>query len=81
MSTSVPLVDPAAIAYNTRITIAAVATVFIVSVTSYILRVVSRRKLGLKLQAEDWIMGLALPLSWIPAGCLLYGALFLLHKA
>lgn len=68
------IVDPDAVAYNFRIVIASVSTVFFVSATSYILRIIARKKVGLKLQADDWIMGLAFPFSWIPAACVLYGA-------
>ncbi|KUJ18951.1 uncharacterized protein LY89DRAFT_667995 [Mollisia scopiformis] len=67
------LEDPEAVAYNQRVIIASTIVVFLVSNGSYIARLVARKKSGGRFQAEDWVMGLALPFSYIPAACLLYG--------
>jgi len=73
----VALEDPDAVAYNRRIVLASTIVVFVVSNGSYIARLVSRKMTGSRYQVEDWIMAMALPFSYIPAACLLYGAYFL----
>ncbi|CZR55842.1 uncharacterized protein PAC_05730 [Phialocephala subalpina] len=68
-----PSADDPAVAYNKRVVLASTIVVFIVSNGSYIARLFARKKTGARFQADDWIMGLALPFSYIPAACLLYG--------
>lgn len=55
--------------------------VLIVSTGSYILRLWARKKQAVKLQWDDYFMGMALPFSYIPAACMYYGKLrlFLAH--
>ena len=62
-----------AVAYNKRVVLASTVTVLIISTGSYVLRLCARRKSGQKFQWDDYMMGLALPFSYIPAVCLLYG--------
>ncbi|KAN0092112.1 hypothetical protein V8E51_017959 [Hyaloscypha variabilis] len=69
----IPIVDPGAVEYNRRIILAATITVLVLSNASYVLRLVARRMQHQRLQADDYFMGLALPFSYIPAVCLLYG--------
>jgi hypothetical protein len=76
----VALEDADAVAYNRRVILASTIVVFIVSNGSYIARLFARKMSGGRFQAEDWVMGLALPFSYIPAACLLYGAYFLTSK-
>jgi len=68
-----PSADDPAVAYNKRVVLASTIVVFIVSNGSYIARLFARKKTGARFQADDWVMGLALPFSYIPAACLLYG--------
>lgn len=72
-----PSADDPAVAYNKRVVLASTIVVFLVSNGSYIARLYARIKSGVRIQADDWIMGLALPFSYIPAACLFYGLLFL----
>lgn len=65
--------DPEAVAYNQRIILASTITVFVLSNGSYVARLYAKKMTGARFQAEDWVMGLALPFSYIPAACLLYG--------
>jgi hypothetical protein len=58
-----PIVDPDVVAYNRRIVLSSTITVLVISNTSYILRLLARRKQHQKLQWDDYIMGLALPFS------------------
>jgi hypothetical protein len=60
-------------AYNTRIILASTIVVLIISNVSYVLRLIARRMQNQKLQADDYIMGLALPFSYVPAVCMFYG--------
>ena len=60
-------------AYNTRIILASTIIVLIISNVSYVLRLIARRMQNQKLQADDYIMGLALPFSYVPAVCMFYG--------
>lgn len=69
----VAIEDPAAVAYNRRVVLATTIVVFLVSNGSYVARLYARKMTGARYQAEDWVMGLALPFSYIPAACLLYG--------
>lgn len=69
----IPIVDPELVEYNRRIVLAATITVLILSNASFVLRLVARRMQSQRLQADDYFMGLALPFSYIPAVCLLYG--------
>jgi hypothetical protein len=62
-----------AASYNQRVVIVSTTLVLIFSNGSYILRLLARRKQNQKLQLDDYLMGLALPFSYIPAICLLYG--------
>lgn len=59
--------------YNKRVVLASTIVVLFFSNGSYILRLLARRKQNQKLQLDDYLMGLALPFSYIPAVCLLYG--------
>lgn len=59
--------------YNKRVVLASTIIVLFFSNVSYILRLLARRKTHQRLQLDDYLMGLALPFSYIPAGCLLYG--------
>lgn len=47
--------------------------VLIISNGSYILRMLARVKMNQSFQWDDYLMGLALPFSYVPAVCLLYG--------
>lgn len=49
--------------------------VLIISNGSYALRIWARKKANQRLQMDDWMMACALPFSYIPAVCLLYGTL------
>jgi hypothetical protein len=49
--------------------------VLIISTGSCIARVWARKKSSQKLEKDDWMMLAALPFSWVPAVCLLYGRL------
>jgi len=60
-------------AYNTRIILASTIIVLVISNVSYVLRLIARRMQNQKLQADDYIMGLALPFSYVPAVCMFYG--------
>ena len=62
-----------AVDYNKRVVLASTIVVLFFSNGSYILRLLARRKQNQKLQLDDYLMGLALPFSYIPAVCLLYG--------
>jgi hypothetical protein len=62
-----------AVDYNKRVVLASTIVVLIISNTSYVLRLWARRKQNQRLQLDDYLMGLALPFSYIPAVCLLYG--------
>lgn len=59
--------------YNKRVVLASTIVVLFFSNASYILRLLARRKQNQKFQLDDYLMGLALPFSYIPAVCLLYG--------
>ena len=59
--------------YNKRVVLASTIIVLIFSNGSYFLRLLARRVQNQKLQADDYMMGLALPFSYIPAVCLFYG--------
>jgi hypothetical protein len=59
--------------YNKRVVLASTILVLFFSNGSYILRLLARRKQNQRLQLDDYLMGLALPFSYIPAVCLLYG--------
>jgi hypothetical protein len=65
--------DRDAEAYNTRIILASTIIVLVISNVSYVLRLIARRMQNQKLQADDYIMGLALPFSYVPAVCMFYG--------
>jgi hypothetical protein len=67
--------DRDAEAYNTRVILSSTIIVLVLSNVSYVLRLIARRMQGQKLQADDYIMGLALPFSYIPAVCMFYGTL------
>jgi hypothetical protein len=58
-----PIVDPDVVAYNRRIVLSSTISVLVISNTSYILRLIARRKQNQRLQWDDYIMGLALPFS------------------
>ncbi|RFU34878.1 hypothetical protein B7463_g1456, partial [Scytalidium lignicola] len=70
-----PRIDLASANVNTRKTTVLVSTtiVLVVSHLSYILRLWARKKSTQKIMPDDWVMGAALPFSWIPAVCLYYG--------
>jgi hypothetical protein len=70
---AIPVEDAGAVAANRRAVLASTIVVFIISNGSYILRLIARRKSAQRFKADDYIMGLALPFSYIPAACLLYG--------
>jgi hypothetical protein len=53
----------------------AVTIVLVVSNVSYALRIWARKRQAQSLEWDDYIMGLALPFSYIPAACLYYGEL------
>jgi hypothetical protein len=59
--------------YNRRVVLASTIIVLFFSNGSYILRLLARRMQNQRLQLDDYLMGLALPFSYIPAVCLLYG--------
>lgn len=59
--------------YNKRVVLASTIIVLFFSNGSYILRLLARRMQNQRLQLDDYLMGLALPFSYIPAVCLLYG--------
>ena len=59
--------------YNRRVVLTSTIIVLFFSNGSYILRLLARRVQNQKLQLDDYLMGLALPFSYIPAVCLLYG--------
>lgn len=75
-----PSADDPAVAYNKRVVLASTIVVFILSNGSYVARLFARKKSGGRFQVEDWIMGLALPFSYIPAACLFYGRWFLTSR-
>lgn len=53
--------------------IIATTLVLVASIVSYALRLWARKLSSQKFMPEDYVMGLALPFSFIPAVCLLYG--------
>ena len=63
--------DPA-VKHNRNTILVAVTLVLIISNFSYALRIWARKQNG-QLGWDDYIMGLALPFSYIPAVCMYYG--------
>jgi hypothetical protein len=59
--------------YNRRVVIASTIVVLVFSNISYVLRLWARRLQNQRLQLDDYLMGVALPFSYVPAVCLLYG--------
>ncbi len=54
--------------YNRRaFAYASTTVVLVLSVISYILRIGARRKSGQKLKWDDWLMGIGLLISFLPA--------------
>jgi hypothetical protein len=59
--------DPTEV-YNRRVFAwCSITIILVLSIVSYILRLWARRKSGQRLKADDWLMGVGLLISFIPA--------------